>query len=321
MIDKKAKYHNSELSKSHCNKYINDLSMICLEKAGSKQKPHYGGKGAAMALLSIDREKCKRDGICAAECPAQIIVQADKKSFPSLLEGGEEFCIHCGHCVAVCPYGALALSTMTVDGCPPIDQSLLPGADALRHLLLARRSIRRYKKASVSRKVLGELLDVARCAPTGSNKQQVHWIVYSRPEELGRLAGLVIDFMKIMLPVTTDEAVIRRFRRIVDAWDRGRDRIMRGAPHLIVAHSPSDLSFPAADCSIALTYLELYAYAKGLGTCWAGYFTAAANLHAPLIRELGLPAGHQCYGAVMLGYPQYRYHRMPKRNEAQVVWR
>jgi len=51
-------------------------------------------RGVAMSLFSIDQKKCKRDGICAAECPAQIIVQADKKSFPSLLTNGEEFCIN-----------------------------------------------------------------------------------------------------------------------------------------------------------------------------------------------------------------------------------
>jgi nitroreductase/ferredoxin len=274
-----------------------------------------------MSLFTIDPKKCKRDGICAAVCPAQIIIQKDKKSFPSMLAGGEEFCINCGHCVAVCPHGAMALATMTAEGCPPIDKSLLPTALALKHLLQARRSVRQYKKTPVSRKLLMALLDTARFAPTGSNKQQVHWTVFSKPDEVHKLAAMVIDFIKTMLPVTTDEAAVRRFRRIVSAWESGRDRIMRGAPHLIVAHSPSDLSFPAADCAIALTYLELYAYTQGLGTCWAGYFTGAAGLHEPLIRALSLPAGHQCYGAVMLGYPQYRYHRIPGRNEAQINWR
>lgn len=274
-----------------------------------------------MTLFSIDQKKCKRDGICAAECPAQIVVQVDKKSFPSLLKNGEEFCINCGHCVAVCPYGALTLSTMPLDACLPIQENLLPGASALRQLLHARRSIRQYKKTPVSHKLLTELIDTARYAPTGSNKQQVHWTVFQNPADVHHLAEMVIDFIKMMLPVTTDDAMARRFQRIVHAWDNGKDRIMRGAPHLIVVHSLSDLSFPAADCAIALTYLELYAYTLGLGTCWAGYFTSAAGLHEPLIKTLDLPKGHQCFGAVMLGYPKYSYHRIPKRNEPQVAWR
>lgn len=274
-----------------------------------------------MSLFSVDRKKCKRDGICAAECPTQVIVQTDKKSFPLPAENAEEFCINCGHCVAVCPYGALTLETMPLAGCPEIQKELIPVPLSVRQLLSARRSIRQYKKKLVPQKVLDDLLAVARYAPTGSNKQQVHWMVFQKPDDVHQLAALVIDFMKMMLPVTTDEAMVRRFRRLLDAWDQGRDRVMRGAPHLIVAHSPSDLSFPEADCAIALTYLELYAYAKGLGTCWAGYFTGAAGLHEPLIKALNLPPGHQCYGAVMLGYPQYAYHRIPRRNEPLVTWR
>ena len=145
-----------------------------------------------MSLFSIDQKKCKKDGICAAECPAQIIVQSDKKSFPSLLENGEEFCINCGHCVAVCPHGAISLATMPLTSCPPIEKDILPDAASLKHLLLARRSIRQYKKTAVPHKLLAELIDVARYAPTGSNKQQVHWLVYQNPEDVHKLAALVL---------------------------------------------------------------------------------------------------------------------------------
>ena len=281
----------------------------------------FNEKEVVMSLFNIDQKKCNRDGICVTECPAQIIVQLDKKSFPSLLENGEEFCINCGHCVAVCPHGALTLSTMPFASCLPIQKNLLLDADTVKQLLQARRSIRQYKGKVVSPKLLTELIDTARYAPTGSNKQQVHWTVFQSPEDVHKLAEMVVDFMRIMLPAMTDEANVRRFRRIVDAWDNGIDRIMRGAPHLIVVHSPTDLSFPAADCAIALTYLELYAYAKGLGTCWAGYFTAFAGLHEPIIKGLDLPASHKCFGAMMLGYPKHSYHRIPKRNEPLITWR
>jgi nitroreductase/NAD-dependent dihydropyrimidine dehydrogenase PreA subunit len=274
-----------------------------------------------MSLFSIDPEKCKRDGICAAECPAQVIVQADKKAFPAPIENAEEFCINCGHCVAVCPHGALTLSTMPMDDCLPVSKDLLPDAEAVRHFLQARRSIRQYKKKPVPRKILEDLLATARYAPTGSNKQQVHWTVFEDPVQVNHLASLVIDFISLTLPGITDEMSARRMRRITSAWKNGKDRITRGAPHLVVVSSPSELPFAEADCVTALTYLELYAFARGLGTCWAGYFTAAANMHDPLIKALALPAGHSCYGAVMLGYPQYRYVRIPKRNEPLTTWR
>jgi nitroreductase/NAD-dependent dihydropyrimidine dehydrogenase PreA subunit len=274
-----------------------------------------------MALFSIDQKKCKRDGICAAECPTQIIVQVDKKAFPSLVEKGEELCINCGHCVAVCPYGALSLSTMPLAACPPIQKHLLSDADTLKQFLQARRSIRRYKKKSIPQKILTELIDTARYAPTTHNMQKVHWIVFQNPEDIQNLAAMTVDFLKIALPVLTDESLIERFQRVIEAWNNGIDRVLRNAPHLIAVHSPSDDVFSSTDCASTLTYLELYANAKGLGTCWAGYFTVASNHHEPLIKALDLPAGYKCFGAVMLGYPQYRYHRIPKRNEPIITWR
>jgi nitroreductase len=259
--------------------------------------------------------------MCAKECPAQIIVLNDKDTFPTLMENSEESCINCGHCVAICPHGALTLSTMSLAECPSIQHKLLPGAGPIKQLLMARRSIRFYKNRVVARDLLEELIDTVRYAPTGSNKQQVQWMVFENPSEVNRLASMVIDFARLMLPLTTDETMAKSMERKIAAWDKGRDPMLRGAPHLIVVHSQADLPFAEADCVIALTYLELYAYAKGLGTCFAGYLTAAANFHEPLAQALGLPQGHKCFGAVMLGYPQYKYTRIPTRNAPVVTWR
>jgi nitroreductase/NAD-dependent dihydropyrimidine dehydrogenase PreA subunit len=274
-----------------------------------------------MGLFMIDQEKCKCDGLCVKDCPAQVIAMADKGAFPSPIEDAEEFCINCGHCVAVCPHGALTLASMPMDECPSLQKDLLPGPEAMRQLLRARRSIREYKKTPIPHDVLEDLVDTARYAPTGANKQQVHWAVFEDQAEVKRFAALVIDFTRQNLPGTVDEDMVRRMNRIITAWDNGKDRILRGAPNLILVHSPADLPFAEADCVIALTYLELYAYAKGLGTCWGGYFTAAANFYAPLTEALKLPAGHQCYGAVMLGYPKYGHERIPQRNTPLVAWR
>jgi nitroreductase/NAD-dependent dihydropyrimidine dehydrogenase PreA subunit len=274
-----------------------------------------------MSLFTIDQKKCKHDGMCAKECPSQIIVLADKDTFPTLMENGEESCINCGHCVAVCPHGAFTLNTMPLAECPSIQYNLLPAADQIRQLLMSRRSIRFYKNRVVAHDLLEELIDTARYAPTGSNKQQVQWTVFENPTEVNHLASMVIDWARLMLPLMPDESMVKKMERRIAAWDKGTDSILRGAPHLIAVHSPADLPFAEADCVIALSYLELYAYAKGLGTCWAGYLTAAANFHEPLAQALGLPQGHKCFGAMMLGYPQYKYTRIPKRNAPVVTWR
>ena len=71
-----------------------------------------------MKLFTVDEQKCKRDGICAAECPRAIIDFRDDGSVPRPTADAETVCIHCGHCVAVCPHGALALSDLAPGDCP-----------------------------------------------------------------------------------------------------------------------------------------------------------------------------------------------------------
>jgi nitroreductase/NAD-dependent dihydropyrimidine dehydrogenase PreA subunit len=88
-----------------------------------------------------------------------------------------------------------------------------------------------------------------------------------------------------------------------------------------LAHGTQGAPPAQAACTIALAYLELAAFSMGLGSCWAGYFNAAAGFFPPLQKALALPKGHQCYGAMMIGYPKFQYHRLPLRNEAKVTWR
>jgi nitroreductase/NAD-dependent dihydropyrimidine dehydrogenase PreA subunit len=273
-----------------------------------------------MSLFSIDEEKCKRDGFCVAECPVSIIEMKTDEAFPSPVKGAEGLCINCGHCVAVCPHAALSLKTMRPEDCPPVRKELLSTPEHAEHFLRVRRSIRNYKDKPVDRPTLLKLIDMARYAPSGHNSQPVHWRVVEGADQLRRLAGLVTDWMRVMMKSHPEIAVPMHFDAVVAAWERGRDRVLRGAPQLIVAHGVQALTSAQPAAIIALTYLELAAPSLGLGACWAGYFNAAANFYPPLAEALGLPAGHQSFGAMMVGYPKYPYRRLPLRDEPKISW-
>jgi nitroreductase/NAD-dependent dihydropyrimidine dehydrogenase PreA subunit len=274
-----------------------------------------------MSVIVVDQEKCKRDGFCVAECPISIIEMKTKESFPAPVPGAEEFCIDCGHCVAVCPHGALTQRVMSPDRCQPVDKSLTISADQADYFLRQRRSVRVYKERAVDRATLEKIIDVARYAPSSHNSQPVHWLALEKREHLDRIVGLVIDWMRVMIKDHPEVAEPMHFDRVVAAWERGLDRVLRGAPHLLVAHGDASSPRTATCCCIALTYLELAASALGLGACWAGYFNAAANFYPPLKQELALPEGHGTFGAMMVGYAKFAYHRIPLRNEARVTWR
>jgi len=55
----------------------------------------------------------------------RLIEMGEADSVPTLIADAEELCVNCGHCVAVCPSGALALRTMRPEDCPEIKKELL----------------------------------------------------------------------------------------------------------------------------------------------------------------------------------------------------
>jgi nitroreductase/NAD-dependent dihydropyrimidine dehydrogenase PreA subunit len=274
-----------------------------------------------MSLFVVDQEKCKRDGVCVAECPMGIIELKGENSVPAPTRDAKELCINCGHCVAVCPHGALSLRTMTPRQCPTVRRDWLFNPERVEHFLRTRRSIRTYKDRPVEREILAKLIDIARFAPSGHNIQPVRWLVIYDSDEVRHLAGLVIDWMRQMMKEHDPMAQAMHMDRVVVAWEAGIERICRGAPHVIVTHAPKNQGRAPAACTIALSYLELAAPSFGLGACWAGYFNAAANLWPAMQESLALPEGHTSFGSMMVGYPTYIYHRLPLRNEARVTWR
>ncbi len=274
-----------------------------------------------MPLFTIDLEKCQRDGACVAECPARIIELTGKDGAPEPVEGAGALCINCGHCMAVCPHGALSLATMPVAESQPVRRELLPSGDAMEHALRARRSIRTYEDKPIDRDTLGNLIETARYAPSGHNCQPVSWLVIHDSKEARRLAGIVVDWMRHTIETNPHTATAFHMDRVVAGWDGGEDPILRGAPHVVVTHASKSLLPAPQACTIALTYLDLAAFSHGFGACWAGYFNAAANQWSPMQKALGLPDNHAPFGSMMIGHPRYDYHRLPQRKPAKILWR
>ena len=274
-----------------------------------------------MDLFVVDQAKCTKCGACVVECPIRIIELLASNQLPTPIVGADDLCINCGHCVAVCPTEALALRTMAPGQCAPVRKEWRLDPERVEHLLRARRSIRSFKYREVDRELLVKLIDVARYAPTGSNRQPVNWLVVSGQAEVRRLAELTMDWIRSTRKQATQPTQAAQWRKLdhlVATWESGIDYICRGAPHVIVAHAPQGRR---TDCIIALTYLELAAYSHGLGPCWAGWVDGAANNWAPMQEHLGLPPGHTSCGGMMIGYPDYVYHRVPLRNDARITWR
>ena len=274
-----------------------------------------------MSLITIDREKCNQDGICISECPARIIQMDEKEGYPVPSSDFEEYCLRCGHCVAVCPVEALRLDWLDPENCRALKKELALTPEQAEQFLRGRRSIRTFKEKTVPRETLEKLLEVACSAPSAKNQQPWHWIVVQEPQEVRRLAGLVVKAMRAVLESDPEAGKTRGYHRVVAAWDTGLDRVCREAPHLIIGHADRNWLFGPEDTALALSLLDLYATSIGLGVCWGGYLYKTVNAYPPLFEALGLPKDHLAFGAVMIGYPKFKYQRIPVRNQPRVTWK
>ena len=261
-------------------------------------------------LFTVDESRCQHDAVCVDVCPGYLIQMAGEADLPTPIAGAEDLCTNCGHCVAACPHGAISLATMAPDDCLPVRADLVPTGAQVDHLLRVRRSIRNYDPRPIPRELLHQLVDIGRCAPTGSNRQPVKWVVLADTGEVRRLTKL-IEAWQLAQP---DSPARGNLTRGIAA---GKDRVCRGAPHIVVAHARKG---EETNGIIALTYLEVAAHALGLGACWGGFFNNAANNLPEVRAALGIPEGDVCCGSMLLGYPTYRYQRVPVRNAARVRW-
>jgi len=272
-----------------------------------------------MGLIAIDEQRCKKDGLCATECPAAII-QLQEDGFPEMVVGGADLCILCGHCVAVCPEGALSHKRCPREACPPINKKLVLHEQQAAQFLRSRRSIRRYQDKPVEKEKIQRLIEVARYAPTGSNSQLVEWLVVDDKSKIKSIAGLTIDYFRRILREDPQAMAIASLPRAVAAWEAGYDTVLRHAPALIVASAPKEAFNGMVDVTLALCYLDLMAPTLGLGTCWAGLLQSALRFSPSIKEALGVPAEHPHHYPMMLGYPKPKYYRLPERKLPKITY-
>ncbi|MBS7635066.1 nitroreductase family protein [Candidatus Bathyarchaeota archaeon] len=142
-----------------------------------------------------------------------------------------------------------------------------------------RRSVRSYKPDPIPEEALMRILDSARIAPSGSNRQPWKFIIVK------------------------DEALKRRLAAACQ-----NQKFIAEAPVVIVACGYNihwnrggymgDLSM-LVDVSIAFTHLILAARAEGLGTCWIGAFD-----NEEVKKILGVPENVNVVAITPLGYPK-----------------
>lgn len=186
-----------------------------------------------------------------------------------------------------------------------------------------RRSIRKFTSEPVPREQVVQMLEAARLAPSGSNRQPWRFVVVTDPAEKRRLRQLCLDQTFIEeaavvfvacadLKAYSSEASRRRTQEFIDfgvqmsgafakALDRYSDPAVRKLMDSAPDPDPQTVVAPAmANTFIAVEHLVLMATALGLGSCWVGAITDQAAVKS----LFDLPDNIIVLALVAVGHPE-----------------
>jgi nitroreductase len=179
-----------------------------------------------------------------------------------------------------------------------------------------RRSIRKFRDDPVPREMIDEILEAARLAPSGSNRQPWRFIVVTDPAERARLRKICwdqafIEQAPVVFICCADLAAYSkpsRLKRSQEFIDYGVTQTLSGRfadpefrasllnlpdPDLGVFVAPA-----VANTYIAIEHMVLTATALGLGSCWVGALgdqgeiNRLFNLPETLVVAAALPVGY-----------------------------
>ena len=131
------------------------------------------------------------------------------------------------------------------------------------------------------------------------------------------MTEMVVDALRVMVESAQAGDRKARLKQLISLWEQGIDLILHQAPAIIVAHSNTRTNPSQVNCILAMSFVDLMAHALGLGACFCGYFNTTVNGYPPLKKELGLPDDHSAAATMLIGYPKFKYHRIPPRNKAR----
>ncbi len=154
-----------------------------------------------------------------------------------------------------------------------------------------RRSIRKYSDRQVEDEKLTAVLEAARLAPSGNNRQDRKFIVVRDKNKRDALVDACGGQTFVgEAPVVIVTCALKQ--------------------HLMTCGMPAE----TIDASIAMSFMLLEAREQGLGTCWLGYY-----YEDKVKQVLDIPEDVRVVSITPLGYPAENPPARPRKTISEVV--
>lgn len=182
----------------------------------------------------------------------------------------------------------------------------------LMQAIRQRRAVRDYIEEAIDPVAIKTVIEAAIAAPSARNLQPWSFWIFTRSEEVERLA----EEIKIWL--LKSGAVQELYAPIQQLVDNPTFSIFYHAAALILVTAKSQERQASDDCCLAAQNLMLAARDLGIGTCWIGLSRPWFDLPTTKSR-LGIPAEYRVVAPIIMGYPK-EWPETHGRQPADLHW-
>jgi len=221
-----------------------------------------------MFIKSIDYEKCNACMLCQSICTNSKVIAPNAAGKPEFLH--DIRCIYCGHCLAVCPQGAITFTPVPASE----PQNAAYYADTIERsaehpaiqtedvfdFLCSTRSNRIFLRRPVERMKLETIIDAMVRSSSAGNEQNRNFYVLTNPETLDRIERKLKEHYDRKLKMALNP-VSRALYSFVTALHAGKQAASSGTPKLSLAKryrlAKSMLREVMPDSESSLSYLKM----------------------------------------------------------------
>ena len=169
--------------------------------------------------------------------------------------------------------------------------------------IMTRRSTRKYSEKCLEKELFEQIVEAGRYAPSGSNSQTTHFMVFTDRSILLEMSDLVQEEFARM-DITEDMYV--SLKGSIAASKKGNYVFYYNAPVLIVVANKQGYGNAIADSACALENMMIAANALDLGSCWINqlhWLDDHTKIREFMIKH-GLKEDETITGGLALGYPK-----------------
>lgn len=151
---------------------------------------------------------------------------------------------------------------------------------SLYELILSRRSIRQFRQEPIAREILQKLVDAARMAPSGANRQPLEFVIVDEDR------------------VKKDLFLSLKWAGYITPQGNPRLGYEPTAYIIVLANTTIRAKGYEWDAGAAIEHIILVAMEEGIGSCWI------ASIDRELVRKtFQIPENYKIDSIVALGFP------------------